>query len=94
MRAATLAAIFALAGACSGCAGAAGPIGTAAGDVVGGTAWLGEKGAKLAFRGGKFAAKTTGRTVKGAANGIHEEFSKPDDSKAAAARSAQAGQPS
>jgi len=56
-------------------AGCAAPMGEAAGNVVGGAAWAGSKGAKLAFKGGKFAVKTTGRTVKGAAVGIHDEFS-------------------
>jgi hypothetical protein len=56
-------------------AGCAGPMGEVAGDVVGGTAWAGVKGSKLLVKGGKFAAKTTGRTVVGAAKGVHEEFS-------------------
>ena len=60
-------------------AGCAAPMGEAAGNVVGGAAWVGVKGSKLAFKGGKFAAKTTGRTVKGAAVGIHDEFSRPKD---------------
>ena len=61
------------------CSGAGGPVGTVAGDAVGGTAWVAMKTTKLAFKGGKFAVKTTGRTFAGAARGVHEEFSsKPD----------------
>ena len=36
------------------------------------------KGGKLAWKGGSFAAKTAGKTVVGAARGVHEEFSSPD----------------
>jgi hypothetical protein len=62
-------------------AGCAAPMGEAAGNVVGGAAWAGVKGSKLAFKGGKFAARTTGRTVKGAAVGIHDEFSRPKEAE-------------
>ncbi len=61
--------------------GCASTIGKAAGYTVGGAAWVGVKGSKLAWKGGKLAAKTTGRTVKGAATGIHDEFSKPGQSE-------------
>lgn len=87
-----LLAAAALLGGCSHSGGAAAPLGTVAGDVVGGTAWLGVKGAKLAFKGGKFAAKTTGRTVVGAAKGVHEEFSKPETPPPATASTARSGQ--
>jgi hypothetical protein len=60
-----------------GCAAA---MGTVAGDLVGGTGWVAMKSGKLALKGGTFAAKTTGRTVVGAAKGVHEEFSKPNGS--------------
>ena len=58
-------ALFALTMMLSGCAA---PMGQVAGTVAGNTA-------KYAWIGGKFAVKTTGRTVIGAAKGIHEEFS-------------------
>ena len=75
LRLASAAAILAL-----GCTGCAAPMGEVAGNVVGRTVWVGAKTTKLAFKGGKFAARTTGRTVKGAAKGVHEEFSsKPDE---------------
>lgn len=61
--------------------GCASQMGEVAGNVVGGTAWVGVKGSKAVFKGGKFAAKTTGRTVKGAAVGIHDEFSKPKEAE-------------
>ena len=48
--------------------GCAAPMGQVAGTVAG-------NAAKFAWVGGKFAVKTTGRTVIGAAKGIHEEFS-------------------
>ena len=89
MRIPALVGVMVLAAACSGCAGAAKPIGTAAGELIGGTAWVTSKGAKLAFKGGKFAAKTTGRTVVGAARGVHEEFSKPEGASAAQTAAAQ-----
>ncbi len=56
----------------SGCAA---NMGAVAGNVVGGTAWGMMKGGKLAWKGGTFAAKVTGKTVVGAAKGVHEEFS-------------------
>jgi len=87
---------LALAGAAlalAACSSASAPMGTVAGNAIGGTAWVAVKTTKLAFKGGKFAVKTTGRTVKGAAKGVHEEFSsKPDEeaqTKAAAAKPAQ-----
>ena len=83
--AALAAAIGATLGGCSSSSGAAAPIGTAAGDLVGGVAWVGVKGANLAWKGGKLAAKTTGRTVVGAARGVNEEFSKPPVQPAATA---------
>ncbi len=95
MRIPALAAVLALAAICSACSssggGAAAPLGTVAGNVVGGTAWLGMKGAGLAWKGGKFAAKTTGKTVVGAAKGVHEEFSKPDNPPPATTQTAQTG---
>ncbi len=69
---------------CAACASQ--QVGTVAGDVVGGTAWVAVKGGKALFNGGKFAVKTTGRTVKGAATGIHEEFDKPAAPKTAQAK--------
>ena len=96
--AAMAAAIVALMGGCASSGGAAAPMGAVAGNVVGGTAWLGVHGAKLAWKGGKLAAQTTGRTVVGAARGVHEEFSKPQTpaqpTTATPARTAQASQPS
>ena len=92
MRIAALVGVMALALACSGCAGSAKPIGMAAGEVLGGTAWVTQKGAKLAFKGGKFAVRTTGRTVVGAARGVHEEFSKPAEASAAKTATARTGQ--
>ena len=71
-----LAGVVMLAMGCTGCAQTAG---TVAGNLVGGAAWAGSHGGKLAFKGTKLAAKTTGRTVKGAVNGVHEEFSRPQD---------------
>jgi hypothetical protein len=99
MRIFALAAVLAFAAASTGCSsdkGAAAPVGTAAGDVVGGVAWVGMKGAGLAWKGGKYAAKVTGKTVVGAAKGVHEEFSKPDNpppstTKTAAATSGPSG---
>ena len=74
-------AVLALVLTCTACAG---PMGEVAGNVVGGAGWAAMKGGKAAFKGGKFAARTTGkgvkiagRTVKGAANGVHEEFNPP-----------------
>jgi hypothetical protein len=72
-----------------GCAACAAAGGKAAGDAVGGTAWLAMKGGGLVWKGGTFAVKTTGRVVIGAAKGVHEEFSSPaDKAKAEAARAA------
>ncbi len=63
--------------------GCAAPMGTVAGDVVGGAGWAAMKGGSYAFKGGKLAVKTTGRTVVGAARGVHEEFSPGQESAAA-----------
>lgn len=60
------------------CAGCAAVAGSAAGNVVGRTAWVAMKGGGLMWKGGRFAVRTTGRTVVGAARGIHEEFSSPE----------------
>ena len=71
------------------CAGCAAQAGSTAGAVVGRTAWVAMKGGGLMWKGGTFAVKTTGRTVVGAARGIHEEFSSPEaKAKAEAARAA------
>ncbi len=75
VRSCGLAALLILGFAVSGCAA---PIGSVAGNVVGGAAWGAMKGGKLAWKGGSFAAKTAGKTVVGAARGVHEEFSSPD----------------
>ncbi len=74
-----LAAILVLSLGLGGCAASAGSV---AGNVVGGAAWGAMKGGKLAWKGGSFAAKTAGRTVVGAAKGVHEEFSGPKASSA------------
>jgi hypothetical protein len=73
-----LAAILVLGLCTSGCAAS---MGSVAGNVLGGAAWGAMKGGKLAWKGGEFAAKATGKTVVGAAKGVHEEFS-PQDSHA------------
>ncbi len=75
VRSCNLAALLALGLALSGCAA---PIGSAAGNAVGGVAWGAMKGGKLAWKGGSFAARTAGKTVVGAAKGVHEEFSSPE----------------
>ncbi len=74
-----LAAILVLGASLCGCAAG---MGSVAGNVVGGAAWGAMKGGQLAWKGGTIAAKATGRTVVGAARGVHEEFS-PKDSDAA-----------
>ncbi len=68
--------------ACTACAA---PMGQVAGSVVGGAGWAVMKTGGAMFKGGKFAAKETGagvkvagRTVKGAASGVHQEFSESD----------------
>ena len=78
VRAAAPIALFALTLACTACAA---PMGMAAGNVVGGAGWVAMKTGGVMFKGGKFAAKETGkgvvmagRTMKGAASGVHEEF--------------------
>ncbi len=55
------------------CAACAKTVGQAAGTVVGGAAFA-------VLKGGSYA----GRTVKGAANGVHDEFAKKKDQKVAA----------
>ena len=75
VRSCGLAALVILGFAVSGCAA---PMGSVAGNVVGGAAWGVMKGSKLAWKGGSFAAKTAGKTVVGAVKGVHEEFSSPD----------------
>ena len=72
MKIGGLAALLSIGLLASGCAAG---MGTVAGNVVGGTGWVAMKTGKLAWKGGSFAAKTTGRTVVGAARGVHEEFS-------------------
>ena len=69
------AAILVLGASLSGCAAGMGQV---AGNVVGGAAWGAMKGGQLAWKGGSIAAKATGRTVVGAAKGVHNEFSPPD----------------
>ena len=64
-------------------AGCAAPMGQAAGTIAGGAGWIGLKAGKVAWTGGKFAVKTTGRTVIGAAKGIHEEFSPKTEQRVA-----------
>jgi len=68
-----LAAILILGVSLSGCA--ASSVGSVAGNVIGGAAWGAMKGGQLAWKGGSFAAKTTGRAAVGAARGVHNEFS-------------------
>ena len=75
-----VAAILILGVSLSGCAAAS--MGTVAGNVLGGAAWGAMKGGQLAWKGGSIAAKATGRTVVGAAKGVHNEFS-PQDADAA-----------
>ncbi len=72
IQACGLAAILILSFGLGGCAASAGSM---AGNMVGGAAWGAMKGGKLAWKGGSFAARTAGRTVVGAARGVHEEFS-------------------
>lgn len=55
--------------------GCAAQMGTVAGNVVGGTAWVVTKTGAVAWNGTKFAAQTTGRAVVGATRGVHDEFS-------------------
>ena len=75
MRILHLAATAAILAASLAFGGCAAPLGAAAGNVVGGTAWVVTKGGSLAWKGGSFAVRTTGRTFVGAARGVHEEFS-------------------
>ena len=71
-QASSLAAILILSLGLGGCAASAGSV---AGNMIGGAAWGAMKGGKLAWKGGSFVGKTAGRTVVGAARGVHEEFS-------------------
>ncbi len=82
--------VTALALCCAACAAA--ETGKVAGNAVGGAAWVAMKGGGLAFKGGSFVVKTTGRTVVGAARGIHEEFSKPQAAKVQTQAQAQPSQ--
>ncbi len=66
-------AAIALALACTACAKT---MGQAAGTIVGG-------GAYALMKGSTFAVKTTGRTMVGAAKGVHDEFSKKEPQKVA-----------
>lgn len=70
-----LAAILILGVGASGCAASMGQV---AGNVIGGAAWGAMKGGKLAWKGGQLAAQATGKTVVGAAKGVHNEFSPQD----------------
>ena len=71
-----VAAILILGVSLSGCAAAS--MGSVAGNVMGGAAWGAMKGGQLAWKGGSIAAKATGKTVVGAARGVHNEFSPQD----------------
>ncbi len=73
-RAAATAAVLVAIG-LTGCAAA---VGTVAGDMIGGAGWAAMKTGKVAVKGGALAARTTGRTVRGAARGVHDEFSPKD----------------
>jgi len=73
-----LAAVLILGVSLSGCAAS---MGSVAGNMVGGAAWGMMKGGQLAWKGGSLAARATGKTVIGAAKGVHNEFS-PQDSQA------------
>ena len=82
IRPSGVAAILILGVSLSGCAAAS--MGSVAGNVLGGAAWGAMKGGQLAWKGGTIAAKATGRTVVGAAKGVHSEFS-PQDADSGAA---------
>jgi hypothetical protein len=75
-----LAAMLILGVSLSGCAAG---MGSVAGNVVGGMAWGAMKGGQLAWKGGGIAAQAAGKTVVGAAKGVHGEFSPGDASGAA-----------
>jgi hypothetical protein len=75
-----VAAILILGASLSGCAAG---MGSMAGNVVGGAAWGMMKGGQLAWKGGGIAAQAAGKTVVGAAKGVHGEFSPGDASGAA-----------
>ena len=77
-----LTAILILGAALSGCAAS---MGTVAGNVAGGAGWVAMKTGSLAWKGGTIAAKATGRTVVGAARGVHEEFNPKDQAADAGA---------
>ena len=72
-----LAAILVLGASLSGCAAG---MGTVAGNVIGGAAWGAMKGGALAWKGGSYAAKTTGKVAVGAAKGVRNEFGGQDAS--------------
>ena len=78
-----LAAVLILGVSLSGCAAAS--MGSVAGNVVGGAAWGVMKGGQLAWKGGSFAAKTTGKAAVGAARGVHNEFNGDDTTQTASA---------
>jgi len=78
-----LAAVLILGVSLSGCAAAS--MGSVAGNVVGGAAWGVMKGGQLAWKGGSFAAKTTGKAAVGAARGVHNEFNGDDSTQTASA---------
>lgn len=65
-----------------GTSGCAANMGAVAGNVVGGAAWGMMKGGQMAWKGGQIAAQATGKTVVGAAKGVHSEFSGQDASGA------------
>jgi hypothetical protein len=75
MRILHAAATAAILGAALALCACASQMGTAAGDVVGGTAWVVTKTGSLAWKGGTIAVQTTGRAAVGAARGVHQEFS-------------------
>ena len=78
-----LAAVLILGVSLSGCAAAS--VGSVAGNVIGGAAWGAMKGGSLAWKGGSFAARTTGKAAVGAARGVHNEFSGDDGAQTASA---------
>lgn len=81
-----LAAILILGVSLCGCAAG---MGSVAGNVVGGMAWGAMKGGQLAWKGGGIAAQAAGKTVVGAAKGVHGEFNPGDASGAASGAGAE-----
>jgi len=65
-----------------GLSGCASSVGTVAGNAVGGAGWVAMKTGKLAWKGGTYAAKSTGKAVAGAARGVDQEFRNDPDSNA------------